>query len=70
MKKQFWAGIVGGSLQFYGSDPTGNVEGLEGTRKFCVENNNLVDDHGASIITTPETVQQQPSGQQPTPSQA
>jgi hypothetical protein len=48
-KKTFWAGVVNNEIGFFTSDPNGNVEGLQGSRKFCVEGNSLTDDNGHNI---------------------
>lgn len=48
-KKTFWAGVVNNQIGFFTSDPNGNVEGLQGSRKFCVEGNSLTDDNGHNI---------------------
>lgn len=48
-KKTLWAGISGGQVGFFASNPT-NLEGVTAVRKFDLDNNNIVDEHGASIL--------------------
>jgi hypothetical protein len=50
MKKTLWAGVVNNQITFFGSDPNGNVEGLQGSRKFHVEGGNLTDDAGNNVV--------------------
>jgi hypothetical protein len=52
MKKTLWAGVVNGQIGFFSQNPDGNVEGLQASRKFYVENNTLTDDHGSILSNT------------------
>lgn len=56
MQKKLWAGVVGGTIEFFNSDPNGNVENLEGSRSFCIDDNkHIVDEQGASLLTNTES---------------
>jgi hypothetical protein len=52
MKKTLWAGVVNGQIGFFSQNPDGNVEGLQASRKFYVENNTLTDDQGSILDNT------------------
>jgi hypothetical protein len=50
MKKTLWVGIVNNQIGFFTANPNGNVEGLQGSRKFHVEGGNLTDDNGNNVV--------------------
>jgi hypothetical protein len=50
-KKKIWAGVVNGQINFYNSNPQGNVAGLQGSRPFTLTGNGeLQDDNGNNAI--------------------
>lgn len=56
MKKQFWAGLVSNEIRFFTENPEGNVDGLQGLRKFTVTNQcQLTDDSGHNIVSSTNT---------------
>jgi hypothetical protein len=48
-KKSTWVGVVSGQIKFFSENPEGNVQGLQGSRKFNLEGK-LTDDNGTNII--------------------
>lgn len=57
-KKTLWAGVVSGQIQFFPSNPQGNVTGLQGSRKFhATDECTLVDDNGTNILENTATGQ-------------
>lgn len=50
-KKAIWAAVQSGQIKFFTSNPDGNVQGLQGMRKFHVTGDcGVVDDNGSNIL--------------------
>jgi hypothetical protein len=62
--KSLWAGVVNNQIQFFSENPDGNVQGLQGYRKFHISGNaELTDDNGNNLInSTSANLGQEDSG--------